>query len=80
MMDTPSPTFWVLERSVDGTPRYWDGGHAESQTANIADALQFARKQDAFWATRDRGQYGWRIVEHAWMSMDTPSVQQLVEK
>lgn len=78
-MDTPSPTFWVLERSVNGSPRYWDGGHAESQTANIGDALQFARKQDAFWATRDRGQYGWRIVEHAWMPTDNPSVQQLVE-
>lgn len=57
--------FWVIEQFIDGKSRgYWDGGNSRSFQPDINRAVQFFRKQDAFWATR-----GWhwddvQITEH----------------
>jgi hypothetical protein len=57
--------FWVLEQFTEGrSTGYWDGGNSRSFTTDINKAVQFCRKDDAFWGTR-----GWRgqdtqIMEH----------------
>ena len=63
--------FWVLEKSVDGRPVYWHGGHAEQWTASIHEAVQFRRKMDAErsqWYLLSPPRWGWQVVEHAMMA------------
>jgi hypothetical protein len=58
---------WLLEQSIDGEPAYWDGGHAESFTRDADKAVQFARRDDCFWACRHLMQWRWKFVEHGFM-------------
>jgi hypothetical protein len=63
----PSRFFWVMERTLDGAPAYWDGGHAESFTRNIHTAVQWCRKDDLLKCvgfTKHYAQWGWIPVEH----------------
>ncbi len=62
---------WLLERSVDDKPAYWDGGHAESFTRDAQHAIQFSRQLDAYRSQRALlvpPRWGWKIVEHGFMS------------
>jgi hypothetical protein len=58
-------SFWVVEQFKDGKScGYWDGASSRSFTRDINRAVQFCRKDDAYWATR-----GWhwgdtQITEH----------------
>lgn len=73
---------WLLERAVDGSPGYWDGGHAESFTRDPNLAVQWARREDAMACCkpRDYAQWGWRYVEHGFMSAAVPSVREPLDE
>jgi hypothetical protein len=58
---------WLLEKTVDGRPAYWDGGHAESFTRDADRAVQFARRTDCLWACRHLIQWNWQFVEHGFI-------------
>lgn len=69
--DSPIRFFWVMERALDGSPAYWDGGHAESFTRNIHYAVQWCRKDDLLKCvgfTKHYAQWGWTPVEHGIMA------------
>lgn len=62
-------SFWVVEQFTDGKSNgYWDGGHSGSFTTDINKAVQFRRKDDAFWATRGRHWNDVRLTEHIMIS------------
>lgn len=62
------PSFWVIEKFVDGKSiGYWDGGHSEHFVTDIEKAIQFRRKDDAFWFNRAWGpaqRIGVQLTEH----------------
>lgn len=68
-------TFWVLEKPGSDGPVYWDGGHAESSTRKIDDAIQWCRKLDTYPQYRHLAQWGWKVTEHAYMA-SVPSAPQ----
>jgi hypothetical protein len=67
-------SFWVIERFENGrSAGYWDGANSRSFQPEIDKAIQFRRKEDAFWATR-----GWhwndvQLTEHLYICAAEPS-------
>ena len=58
-------SFWVVERFEHGkSAGYWDGGSSRSFVPEIDKAVQFVRKQDAFWATKGWHWNDTKITEH----------------
>ena len=58
-------SFHVVERFEDGrSVGYWDGGNSRSFVSDINKAVQFCRKEDAFWVTRGWHWSGTKITEH----------------
>lgn len=54
-------TFWVVERFEDDrSAGYWDGGNSRSFVADIDNAIQFCRRQDAMWVIVG---WHWRDVQ-----------------
>lgn len=71
--------FHVVERFEDGkSAGYWDGGNSRSFISDIDKAVQFCRKQDAFWATRGWHWNDTKITEHIMLgsSVKTSSPQE----
>ena len=58
-------SFWVVERFEHGkSAGYWDGGSSRSFVPEIDKAVQFVRKQDAFWAAKGWHWNDTKITEH----------------
>ena len=57
---------WLIERHINSELRYWCGHAAEDFRPQHADAVRFAREEDAnivlAWLCKGVG----RVAEHAW--------------
>lgn len=66
-------SFWVVERFENGrSAGYWTGASSRDFTADIEKAVQFHRKDDAFWATRGWHWRDTKLTEHVMLATLTP--------
>lgn len=60
---------WVIERHTNSQLEYWAGHDADHFTSKDAEAIRFARAQDAStvlaWLCKGNG----RVAEHGWAAM-----------
>lgn len=67
-------SFWVVERWEDSRSiGYWDGGSSRHFVTDIDKAIQFCRKQDAFWTTRGWHWKDTKICEHMYVAASPPA-------
>jgi hypothetical protein len=64
------PSYWMVEKTINGQPMWWDGGHSGSFVADPQKAIHFCRREDAYWARRPM--QGAIITEHT----DLPAASQ----